>query len=87
MSRKGKLYSLANSPYRWCQTDDAKKLSLELLINTDEQRRWLRLVMDLLVLFFFGSIANDAENHQFNFLSIQMDEGVGFVQKQTYNKI
>ena len=30
---------------------------------------------------------DDAENSQLNFSSIQMDEGIGFVQRRTYNKL
>ena len=63
--------------------DDVKNCQYELLVDTDGRRRWLLPGTNLLVLFFSGYIASGIV---LLFLSIQMDEGVGFVQRRTCNE-
>ena len=58
--------------------DDIKNRQYELLVNIDRQRHSLCLETNLLVLFFSGFIAFGAV---LLFLSLQMDEAVGFVQR------
>ena len=75
---------LCKRSHRRSQTDDAKNRQYELLVNTDGRKRWLCLEMNLLVLFFSGFIAFGIV---LLFLSIQMDKGVGFIQRRTSNEI
>ena len=56
--------------------DDTKNRQYELLVDTDGQRHSLRLETNLLMLFFSGFIAFGAV---LLFLSLQMDEAIGFV--------
>ena len=56
--------------------DDVKNCQYELLVDIDGRRRWLCPKMNLLVIFFSGFIAFGVILLS---LSIQMDEGVGFV--------
>ena len=54
MSRKRENIWLWKCPHRRCQTDDAKNRQYELLTNIDGWRRWPRIEMNLLMLFFSG---------------------------------
>ena len=84
----GRLICLCVKNYEFCKKiDDAKKSLVELFVDTNGRRHWLCLETNLLVLFFSKFIVADVENCQLNSLSIKMDEGVGFVQRRTYNKI
>ena len=75
---------MGGSGFGLMSSDDAKNHQYEFLVDMDGQRHWLCLETNLLVLFFSSFIAFGAALLS---LSIQMDEAVGFVQRQTCNKL
>ena len=75
---------MGGSGFGLMSSDDAKNHQYEFLVDMDGQRRWLCLETNLLVLFFSSFIDFGAALLS---LSIQMDEVVGFVQRQTCNKL